>query len=455
MKGADGESIGAPEFERLMHAVGPFAPPPRVAVATSGGVDSVALCLLTHRWAEARGGACRALVVDHGLRPESAGECRQVVDWLAYRGIEAHVLIWTGPKPVRGVQEAAREARYELVLSWCRDHGLRDLLLAHHREDQAETFLLRLGRKSGLDGLAAMAGVSHRTGIRVVRPLLDVPKARLVATVKGLGHPWIEDPSNRDPRFARSRIRELLPALDAVGVTPEGIAASARRLGRARAALERYASELARGCVRFHEAGFCWLDRDTLLGAPDEVGLRVLSRVVSAVGGRSAPSRYDRLERAYADMASGEASKGRTLAGCRIIGRAGRLLICREARGAGHAVALRPGQNRRWDARFDVRVEGHAPFGLEGACEVRRLGAEGWRIVAEDPETGPRSPDSDIPAAARATLPALWDRSGLVGAPHLGYRRKGSDLTLDARFAPDRPLAFPPSAEVSPHPADT
>lgn len=454
MKHADHEPLGALEFERLARSVGPFAPSPRVAVATSGGVDSIALCLLTHRWAAARGGACHALVVDHGLRPESAEECRRVAGWLTRGGIETRVLTWAGRKPDRGIQEAAREARYGLLLSWCRDHGLRDLLLAHHRDDQAETFFLRLGRKSGLDGLAAMAGVSHRAGIRVVRPLLGVPKARLVATARAFGHPWIEDPSNRDPRFARSRLRELLPALDAAGVTAEDVAASARRLGRARAALEHYASELVRECVQSHEAGFCWLDRDTLSAAPEEVGLRVLSRVVSAVGARPAPPRHDRLERAYAEVAGGAASKGRTLAGCRIVGHGRRLLVCREARGAGRAVTLHPGQSRRWDARFDVRVDGRARPGPETACEVRRLGAEGWRIVTEDPETRPRARDSGIPAAARATLPALWDRSGLLDVPHLGYRRKGSGLALDARFAPDRPLVFPPFsvvfADVSP-----
>ena len=444
MKCADDEPIGAPEFERLVHSVGPFASPPRVAVATSGGVDSIALCLLTHRWAAARGGTCRALVVDHGLRPASAGECHRVVAWLARGGIEAHILEWAGCKPIHGIQEAAREARYELLSSWCRDHGLRDLLLAHHRDDQAETFLLRLGCKSGLDGLAAMAAVSRRTGIRVIRPLLDMPKARLVATVNDLGHPWIEDPSNRDSRFARSRIRGLLPVLNAAGVTAQGIALSARRLGRARAALEHYASELVRDCVQSHEAGFCWLDRDALFAAPDEVGLRVLSRVVSAVGARSAPPRYDRLERAYTEIASGKTSKGRTLAGCRIIGRTGRLLICREARGAGHSVTLRPGQSRRWDARFDVRVDGHALSDPERTCEVRRLGVEGWRIVMEDPETRLRARDWEIPAAARATLPALWDHAGLVDVPHLEYRRKGSGLALDVRFTPDRPLVFPP-----------
>ena len=187
MNSLDEAPLSATEFGRLLDAVGPFDAPPRVAVATSGGADSVALCLLTHQWAENRNGKCHALIVDHGLRSNSVREAAQVADWLNRSGVDAHVLTWSGRKPVRGIQAAAREARYELLLSWCRDNRIRDLLLAHHRDDQAETFLLRLGRNSGVDGLSAMAAVSHRGDVRLVRPLLELPKSRLVATLKNFG----------------------------------------------------------------------------------------------------------------------------------------------------------------------------------------------------------------------------------------------------------------------------
>ena len=389
------------------------------------------------------------MVVDHGLRLESSDEAAEVAGWLQDRGIETRILPWTGRKPDRGVQAAARDARYDLLLAWCRDQGVKDLLLAHHRDDQAETFLLRLGRGSGVDGLAAMSAVSHRGDVRLVRPLLDVPKARLTATLKDLQQSWIEDPSNNDPAYARSRIRGLGPALAGIGVTPEGIAVTARRMGRARAALEQYASELIRASVEMHPAGFCWLDHKILRGAPEEVGLRVLSRVVSTVGSRQYPPRHDRLERLYAHIAGSACGSGRTLAGCRVIGLGQRILVCREGRGAGERMPIAPGQNRRWDGRFDVRLWGGSPTKLDQSCEVRRLGSEGWRFVIADHEMRQRARDLGLPAAVRMTLPALWDQDGVLDVPHLKYRRESDSVGLEAKFAPARPLDFPPFSVVS------
>ena len=449
MSSLDEGPLSASEFSCLLDAVGLFDSPTRVAVATSGGADSVALCLLTHQWAESRNGKCHALVVDHGLRSDSVQEAVQVVDWLVCSGIDAHVLTWSGPKPTRGIQAAARDARYDLLLSWCRDHQISDLMLAHHRDDQAETFLLRLGRKSGVDGLSAMAAVSHRGDVRLVRPLLDVPKSRLVATLKSLGHPWVEDPSNHDPAFARSRIRELAPALANAGITAEGISVTTRRLGRARAALEHYASELVNSGVEEHAAGFCWVDREALLAAPEEVGLRVLSRVVAAVGARQAPPRYERLERVYATMLRNGLGRGCTLSGCRIIARGPRILVCRENRGTGDRVTIQIGQNLRWDARFDVSLLGSPSLATDLTCEVRRLGAEGWPLLATRPDLRLHEQHSGIPAVVRATLPALWDHVGLLSVPHLNYRREGTQMALDVKFAPTHPLVFPPFSVVS------
>ena len=449
MNSLDQAPLSASEFGRLLDAVGPFDASPRVAVATSGGADSVALCLLTHQWAENRNGKCHALVVDHGLRSDSAHEAAQVSDWLVCGGIDVHVLTWSGRKPLRGIQAAAREARNDLLLSWCRDNRVHDLFLAHHRDDQAETFLLRLGRKSGVDGLSAMAAVSHRGDVKLVRPLLDLPKSRLIATLQSRRHPWVDDPSNHDPAFARSRIRELAPVLADTGITAEGIAVTARRLGRARAALEYYACELVRSAVESHAAGFCWIDREALLAAPEEVGLRILSRVVAAVGAGRAPPRYDRLERAYATLLRNGHGRACTLSGCRIVARGHRILVCRENRGVGDCVTLRPGQNRRWDARFDVSLLGSPPSASNQTWEVRRLGAEGWPQVAARSELRLQEHYSGIPAVVRATLPALWDHDGLLDVPHLNFRREGAQMALDANFAPTHPLVFPPFSVVS------
>jgi tRNA(Ile)-lysidine synthase len=184
-----------------LDAIGGFEAQPFIAVAVSGGPDSLALTILADRWARERGGQLTALTVDHRLRPESAHEARIVGEWLAGRGIAHHVLVWDEAKPKTGIQEAARAARYRLLAGWCRAQGCLHLLTAHHREDQVETHLIRRRAGSGADGLAGMSAVREMAGLRLVRPLLAVPKARLIAALEGEGQPFISDPSNLNPDF--------------------------------------------------------------------------------------------------------------------------------------------------------------------------------------------------------------------------------------------------------------
>ncbi|HEC14169.1 MAG TPA: tRNA lysidine(34) synthetase TilS, partial [Rhodospirillales bacterium] len=154
------EPVSKEEFAALMEAFAPFEAAPHIAVAVSGGPDSMGLCLLCDRWARDRGGWVTALSVDHGLRAASAEEALRVGRWMERLGIAHQTLVWPGDKPSSGIQAAARTARYKLMNGWCRDAGVLHLLLAHHRRDQAETFLMRLGRGSGPDGLAAMPAMT-------------------------------------------------------------------------------------------------------------------------------------------------------------------------------------------------------------------------------------------------------------------------------------------------------
>ncbi|MFM8991685.1 MAG: tRNA lysidine(34) synthetase TilS, partial [Alphaproteobacteria bacterium] len=194
-------------FEAAMAAVSPFEPRPRLAVALSGGADSTALLLLADRWARARGGDVLALVVDHGLRPGSAAEAEAVAAGCAARGIAHRVLRREGPPPARRIQERAREARYRLLEGACAVEGVIHLLVGHHARDQAETIAMRRERRSGEDGLAGMALEATRADLRILRPLLALEPDDLRAWLRERGASWIEDPSNRDPRFLRARMR--------------------------------------------------------------------------------------------------------------------------------------------------------------------------------------------------------------------------------------------------------
>ena len=398
-----------------------------MAIGVSGGADSVALALLAHGWARARGGTVDALTVDHGLRPEAAREAAQVGTWLSDRGIRHRILAWVGPRPQRGVQAAARAARYGLLEGWCAEQGVLHLLLAHHRNDQAETLLLRLARGSGLDGLAGMAAAVEHAACRVLRPLLGVPRTRLVATLEAVGQRWIDDPSNQDRTYARSRLRQRLAALDEPEVMAERLAAAAARLGTNRAALEGDVAALLARVAVIHPAGFLRLDAAGLVAAPEEVGLRTLATVLTMVGGGNHPPRLERLARLYRLLPDGLGG-GRTLGGCRILARRGGVLVSREPAAVARPVPAPPGSTIAWDGRFRLSLPADAPRGLT-------LGALG----AARPEAA-----KGLPAAARPSLPALRDEHGeVVAVPALGYEREGAHRWLarsNTWLRPIRPL---------------
>ena len=262
------------EFSALMDRLGPFEMRPHIAVAVSGGRDSLCLVLLLHRWARRRRGQITALTVDHGLRPDSAAEARTVGCWLRAHKIGHAILTWNRrnqPPPGSGLQAAAREARYRLLCGHCRDLGILHLALAHQRDDQAETFLLRLGRGSGLDELAGMAPVTERDGMRLLRPLLPVPRDRLAATLRGWGQDWIDDPTNENTAHTH-RLRRLLPSLAEIGVSAGRLAETAAVLGQARAAMDRAVAGILAAGVEIDPAGYLWLEPSVLAGAPAEVG---------------------------------------------------------------------------------------------------------------------------------------------------------------------------------------
>jgi tRNA(Ile)-lysidine synthase len=399
--------IAAAEFAALIDALGPFEPAPAVAVAVSGGADSMALLLLAQAWAAAHRGRVTALTVDHDLRPESAGEARQVAGWAKGRGIAHRTLRWIGAKPTGDIQAAARAARYHLLEEWCAQTGIFHLLVAHHQDDQAETFLLRLARGSGLDGLAAMAPLVERPSCRLLRPLLTVPKARLVATLKAHDQAWLEDRSNRNDKFARVRLRRGRALLAREGLSTARLAATARRLARARQALELPLAQLLAQAATPDPAGFIRLDPTPLKTASPELGLRALAAVLMAVGGADYPPRLERLERLYEDLTAGP-RRGRTLGGCRIVPEGGSFLVCREARAMAAAVAVQPGATINWDGRFTLTLSSDGPSGLTlGALGPVKIGASG-RL---------------LPRAARVAVAALRDGHGIIAVPALGYRR--------------------------------
>jgi tRNA(Ile)-lysidine synthase len=429
--GGPAQPLCVAELAGALDRLAGFETAPFVAVAVSGGPDSLALAILADRWARSRRGEVCALSVDHRLRPESGAEIRQLGDWLSARKIRHEVLVWEGEKPATGIQAAAREARYRLLAQWCREQGCLHLLTAHHREDQAETHMIRQAAHSGDAGLAGMSAVRELDCCHILRPLLGLPKARLAAMLAAEGQPFITDPSNRDPAFARARLRagatvardrDLAAVLDAVG-----------RLGRERRFRERACNTLLARAVSVHPAGFAALGCAPLLAAPAEIAEQALSAIVAMLGGGLYPPRRRRVSRLLRVLA-GDADGGYTLAGCRFVAWRGRYLVLRELAAAAGPARIWPGTNLVWDRRFEVAL----PATAAGPVTIDYLDEIG---ASELHGRAPELPRTGLPPLVRPILPALWDEDGIAAVPHLGYRREGVSLLPELVFRPVKSLS--------------
>ena len=246
-------------------------------LAVSGGPDSIALLHLAAAWQ--RCGAAPPVAVatvDHGLREEARSEAHFVAEVAAGLGLPHAVLHWVGPKPSTRLMERARDARYDLLTAHAVQIGATHLVTAHTLDDQAETILFRLARGSGPSGLIGMRATMRRGRITHARPLLGVRKGRLVATCRENGWRYVEDPTNRDPRFARTRWRGLAPLLEAEGLTPERLTRLAERLARQETALDAMAREAEAAALREAGAMGRIYDAAVLLRQPEEILLRIL-----------------------------------------------------------------------------------------------------------------------------------------------------------------------------------
>ena len=285
-----------------------------LAVALSGGPDSMALAHALH----ALGFKLHLLTVDHGLRDESADEAKSVGAWVrGWKGCTHHILRWQGQKAASRIQENARAARYGLMAEYCRMHGIAHLCLAHHRDDQAETVLLRLAAGSGLDGLAGMRDMQVMDGLTLVRPFLSVPKSDLIAYCRMHDLSYVEDPSNVADKFARVRLRHAREILEREGLSSKRLSLSAQRLARGRDALEFYAEQVYNDTLQNKNTKRIVLKKSLLLQAPEDIVFRVLEKVFFDLAGEGDfyGPRMERMETILHDLLRPGAFRKRTLGG--------------------------------------------------------------------------------------------------------------------------------------------
>lgn len=395
--------------------------PAAIAVAVSGGSDSMALCLLAKKWCDKNAIKLVALTVDHGLRPEAGIEAQNVGAWLGVHGIEHHVLKWLGPYPDAGIQQSARAARYALLIEQCEALEIEHILLGHQLEDQLETTLMRLSKGSAVQGLAAMHVLSKRGPVTLVRPLLDIQREGLREFLDDCEQSWVDDPSNENPKYTRTKLGDLLRQMTNLpGSGIEAIALASKRLQRADAALECVTSELLSSLVNISPYGFVSFPLDFYKSAPEEITLRFLERVFAYVRGSEKRPMLSSLENLYFTICQNEELKAATLSGCQLKKYNNCWIVCREPGRTGMPImTFEAGPTIVWDDRFIV-VD-HAAQNESGeqfSLTIRRLGDDGWRILT-------KSKDFDLkfsaPNIVKKNLPSIWLEDKLVAVPLFSY----------------------------------
>ncbi len=292
----------------------------KIAVAVSGGPDSMALahCLIQNFNKQ-----ITIISVDHQLREGSNKEIDKVKNWVNQYDTTLILfkrLNWQGDKPNNALMENARSARYDLMVDFCKAEKIKTLFLGHHQDDQAETFLMRLSKGSGLDGLSCMQDVKQLDNILLARPFLNHPKLDLIAYCDLHKIPFLTDPSNQNDKFMRPRLRKIMDGLAEEGLTPKRLSLTAKRMDRARNALERMNKDALDQSLLNQENNFIKLDFEVLKKNPEEIGLRVLKHSLEQFRPTAQYNvRMEKLEDLFESLwFNPETYMARTLGGCKI-----------------------------------------------------------------------------------------------------------------------------------------
>ncbi|MGB0508328.1 MAG: tRNA lysidine(34) synthetase TilS, partial [Pikeienuella sp.] len=402
-----------------------------LGLAVSGGGDSVAMLYIASGWAKSRGIKLSVATVDHGLRGTSAAEAAGVEKLATSLGWPCERLLWGDYDGQGNLQDEARRARRRLLSEWAGRKGIRAIALGHTLDDQAETVLMRLGRGAGVDGLSAMAEVTHADGVRWLRPMLSVRREALREWLRGQGAEWVDDPSNDDPRYDRVKARKALSTLDGLGITVEGLAKTAGRMSEARGALDQATADLAAKAAVWGSCGQLRLALAPLREAVPELRRRLMRAGLTRAAGAEYGPRADAEARLLSAMLGLKLGGGRSLHGCLIRpDGASHVVITREAAALAGTAPHTPVSGLIWDRRFRIQVQ--AP--VIGA-QLSALGEAGSRRLNELAAAGDwRAPDQwkSAPRSARLATPALWRENALAAAPIAGYGD-----ALSAELAPN------------------
>ncbi|MCL2468816.1 MAG: tRNA lysidine(34) synthetase TilS [Alphaproteobacteria bacterium] len=406
-------TISPAMFEALMKPFDPLCQEGPVAVAFSGGPDSTALAFCLQHYL-----SCRlvALLVEHGLRPESKEEAEKAAKASRDQGIETFILPWHHD-PLQGrLHVKARQARYALLFEACRARGIKTLFLAHHADDQAETVLMRFAKGSGVDGLSGMPAIARRQGITLARPFLDIPKETLVETCRHHGLFYVIDPSNEKEQYARGRLRKIMPLLAQEGLSRASLLDMAARAREASQALDFYARDFLRKAAQADQYGGVFLELSNLRGLPLAVAGRVVRLVMDDMHKKNYAPPRSKAEPFLRWLRDPDEKGVKTWQGCLIKKgeQCDRALFVRERMAIKTRPVLKRGQSLRFDECWQITWPQEVEIGAFQALTLAPLGHPPHALLDR---LAPDLRKTCLQAYVRASLPALWDGDELASIP--------------------------------------
>lgn len=368
----------------------------KIGVAVSGGGDSLALLYLVNKWAKNHSAVVCVVTVDHGLRVEAKDEALKVKETCSQLGVSHDILNWTAWNRKGNLQSVSRNARYSLISEWALSNNVDVVALGHTQDDIIETFLMRLSRGSGVDGLSQMSARFTRGEVEYIRPILKLSRDSLRQYLRSLSVNWIEDPSNSDERFHRVRVRKSIDLLSNLGIKKESILTVSRNMWEARQALEVYSLKAVKQCIKFSQADIIFI-RSLFTTYPREIQRRIVLRALEYMADSEYPPRASEVENLICSI---EDNVAHTLGGFHFYSVSDNIRMSREFKLTEKKVSA---VNEIWDNRW--RVTGRNDPGLE----IRALGNIGLKAFTT-------WKDVKIPRLALISSPAVWNDNKVVAA---------------------------------------
>ena len=298
-------------------------------VAVSRGPDSLALSFLTKIYSIKKSLRVKYFIVNHKLRKESTSEAKYVKKILKNYYIDLNILNWNGPKPNKNIQSFARIKRYQLLINKAKKYKIKDVLLGHNLDDLFENFFIRILRGSGLNGLISLDKKMNNNGVNLIRPLINIDKKDLVYISKNIYGSYVNDPTNEDDQYKRTRIRNFLKQLNLEGLDRKKFFLTIKNLKTANENIKFYVKKNLEENVTFLQKKQKAILNEFFFSQSDEVLFRSLVELIQLVGKKYYPVRGKKIDKIIA-LVNFKPSFKVTLGGCIIKKVNGTIILVKE-----------------------------------------------------------------------------------------------------------------------------